>query len=282
MTTSGEAPPGSPQRQDPTARDQMAHRPIGIDPRRRPVPPGRGTPLLRRVTLAVALVLLALVGSTAATASPRLERTAAPTQSIDVPAVVAAVGPAVMRVEVTTSATQGAGTCIVLTPSGDLVTNAHVVGTATSATVIGTRDTYTARVMGKDTAADVAWLRIDRASGLRVARLGDSRAVEVGQDVVVISNGLNLPGAPSITRGIVSAVGRSAGNMTGLIQTDAAISSGSSGGAMVDDSARVMGMTYAVAVGDQTTTVENVGFVIPANRVAAALRRLGLDVSARR
>ncbi|WP_214367861.1 S1C family serine protease [Pseudonocardia sp. H11422] len=294
-TTNGRTPVGSPRRPDPNGRvpagggyrSMLAgrgRRAAGAGVRPRVVPPQRGTWVLRRVTLAVTLVLLTLAGGVTGTvASPRIERTVAPSQPIDVQAVVAAVAPAVLRVEVTTTAGgREAGTCIVLTPTGDLVTNAHVVGTATSAKVTGTRGTYTARVVAKDTRADVAWLRIDRASGLRVARLGDSRTVEVGQDVVMISNGLDLAGAPSVTRGIVSAVGRSAGAMTDLIQTDAAISSGSSGGALVDDSSRVIGMTYGVAVGDQTTIVENVGFVIPSNRVVVTLRRLGLDVSARR
>ena len=106
----------------------------------------------------------------------------------------------------------------------------------------------TARVVATDEKADVAWLRIDGATNLPVAHLAGPGTVRLGEDVVAIGNALNLEGAPSITRGVVSAVGRSTAALQGVIQTDAAISSGSSGGALVDGTGAVIGIINGVVV----------------------------------
>ncbi|NMH96379.1 trypsin-like peptidase domain-containing protein [Pseudonocardia acidicola] len=238
---------------------------------------------MRYTALVAALVLMSVIGGVSgAVGMHRLDQAAtgwtSPAGPMNVPAVVAAVQPAVMRIEVTVSAGRMAGSGIVLTPTGDLVTNAHVMQDATAARLTGLNGTYTARVVAKSPADDLAWLHIDDASGLPVARLGDSGAVRVGEDVVAIGNGLDLAGAPSVTRGIVSALGRSTDSLDGLIQTDAAISSGNSGGALVDPTGAVIGITSEAAVGNPSTTTENIGFVIPSARVVSVLRGLGLAV----
>lgn len=129
-----------------------------------------------------------------------------------------------------------------------MVTNAHVVEGASSIQVtVGSGEARTASLVGADTAADVALLHVSGVSGLTAAALGSSSNVRVGDDVVAIGNALDLSGAPTVTRGIVSAVGRSfdtgSGTMTDLIQTDAATSAANSGAALADARGQVIGIT---------------------------------------
>jgi putative serine protease PepD len=198
----------------------------------------------------------------------------APASLVD---VVAAVSPAVLRIQAGNPDTGTAGTAVVLTPTGDVVTNEHLVHGETTATLIAADGRpATARVVAADEKSDVAWLRIEGAANLPVARLAGPGTVQLGEDVVAIGNALNLEGAPSITRGVVSAVGRSTATIQGVIQTDAAISSGSSGGALVDDTGMVIGITTEALVGDPSVSVEDIAFAVPSERVTAVLGGMGL------
>ena len=191
--------------------------------------------------------------------------------------VVAAVSPAVLRIQAGNPDTGTAGTAVVLTPTGDVVTNEHLVHGETTATLLAADGRpSTARVVAADERSDVAWLRIDGAANLPVARLAGPGTVRLGEDVVAIGNALNLEGAPSITRGVVSAVGRSTATLQDVIQTDAAISSGSSGGALVDDTGMVIGITTEALVGDPSVSVEDIAFAVPSERVTAVLGGMGL------
>lgn len=193
------------------------------------------------------------------------------------PDVVAAVTPAVLRVQAGAPDTGTAGTAVVLTPTGDVVTNEHLVHGETTATLItadGRRST--ARVVAADERQDLAWLRIDGATDLPVARLAGPGTVRVGEEVVAIGNALNLDGAPSISSGVVSALGRSTATLEDVLQTDAAISSGSSGGPLVDDTGAVVGIATESLVGDPTVSVEDIAFAIPSERVTAVLGGMGL------
>jgi S1-C subfamily serine protease len=160
-----------------------------------------------------------------------------------------------------------------------VLTNAHVVAGATAIHVT-TRDggTYDARIVGADRAADVALLRLNSASGLRVAELGTSADLRVGDDVVAIGYALDMDGPPSVTRGIVSAVGRSFdtdnGRMTALIQTDAAISSGSSGGALLNARGQVIGITSMGAASTGGTSADSVNFAIPIDAAMSLVRAM--------
>src|SRR5690606_11924569 len=102
-----------------------------------------------------------------------------------------------------------------------------------------------ADLLGLDRENDLALLRVDDVDSLVPAELGSTEDVQVGDEVIAIGNALGLRGGPSVTRGIVSALGRSIdtrfGTITGLIQTDASISSGNSGGPLVDARGRVIG-----------------------------------------
>jgi len=244
-------------------------------------------PARRRAWRVAGAVLLAVllttgggvVGAWAAlTLRPPVPPPPAPTPTGLVDAV-SAVAPAMLRLQSGAPDTGTAGTALVVTPTGDIVTNEHLVHVESTATLIAPDGrSSTARVVAANEAADIAWLRIDGAQGLPVVRLAGPAAVRPGEDVVAIGNALNLDGPPSVTRGVVSAVGRSTATLTDVIQTDAAISSGSSGGALVDRSGTVVGITTEALVGDPSVSVEDIAFAIPADRVVTVLRGMGLDL----
>ena len=236
-------------------------------------------------------VLSGVVGGAVAEALDDDPPTAAPMQStptvsrqlsgatLDVAGVVAKAGPAVVGIRVAGRGGTGAGTGVVLTADGEILTNAHVVDGVSSinVTLAGESQSRPARLIGADRAADLALLRID-ATGLPVAELGTSADVAVGDDVVAIGNALALRGGPTVTRGIVSALDRTletpVGAMTGLIQTDASISSGNSGGPLVDATGKVIGINTAVASGGGGTAAENIGFAIAIDNARAVIERL--------
>lgn len=182
--------------------------------------------------------------------------------SLDVPAVLEAVGPAVADIRVRGGRGTGQGSGVVYSADGLVLTNAHVVAGATAITVTtpGDRRARTATILGRDDDRDIAVLRMDDAEGLAFARLGSSAEVRVGADVVAIGNALGLRGDPSVTRGIVSALERSIGNLAGMLQTDAAINPGNSGGPLVNAAGQVIGINTAIAA---EANAQNIGFAIP-------------------
>ena len=170
---------------------------------------------------------------------------------------------------------EGAGSGFVISEDGYVVTNSHVVGGANEIAVeFTTGDVYDAQIVGRDAAADLAVLKID-ATDLPVVDLGDSDVVGVGDAVVVIGNALGLQGSPSVTSGIVSALGRTVptpcGNLENALQTDAAINSGNSGGPVVDASGRVIGISTAIA---DPAISQNVGFAIPISQARPIIEDL--------
>jgi S1-C subfamily serine protease len=174
---------------------------------------------------------------------------------------------------------EAAGSGVVLTSDGEVLTNAHVVENASSiAVTLVNGKKYSATVVGRDTNADLALLKLQGASGLTAASLGDSSALQVGDDVVAIGNALALEGGPTVTRGIVSALNRSIqdqnGTLNHLIQTDAAISSGNSGGPLVNAQGQVVGINSAVASSSSSEQASNIGFSISINTVKSLLAGL--------
>ncbi len=157
---------------------------------------------------------------------------------------------------------EGAGTGIVLSDDGLVMTNAHVIAGSDGITV-RTFDgaTYDASLVGSEPDSDLALIRMDGAADLAPARLGVSEDLVVGEPVIAIGNALNLGGPPSVTTGIVSATNRSIdgpdGHLSDLIQTDAAINHGNSGGPLVDARGSVVGMNTAIIEDSQ-----NIGFAI--------------------
>ena len=176
------------------------------------------------------------------------------------------VDPALVDV-VATEGDQGAvaaGTGIVLTSNGTVLTNNHVIRSATSIKVtdVGNGRTYTAKVVGYDATKDVAVIQLQNASGLTTASLGDSSSVQTGDSVTALGNAGGKGGTPSVATGTVTALNQSitasdegsgvnSEQLTGLIETNADIQPGDSGGALVNSYGQVVGMDTAASSGAQ-------------------------------
>ena len=160
---------------------------------------------------------------------------------------------------------QGSGSGIIISEDGYIVTNQHVIDGATEVEVVlNTGNTYGAKIIGQDTKTDLAVLKIEPSDDdkLTAADLGDSTTVQVGELAVAIGNPMGMEFSGSVTAGIISAVNRTMtiDNRTyNLLQTDAAINAGNSGGALINQYGEVIDIN---SVKLSTTGVEGMGFVI--------------------
>ncbi|MBO4483872.1 MAG: trypsin-like peptidase domain-containing protein [Lachnospiraceae bacterium] len=177
----------------------------------------------------------------------------------------------------TTSAASGSG--FILTADGYIVTNYHVIEDASEIKVTTFDDkSYSAKLVGYDENNDLAVLKIE-ATGLQAVVLGDSDQLRVGDSVVAIGNPLGEL-TFSLTHGAVSALNRKitiSNNAMTLIQTDCAINSGNSGGALFNSYGEVIGITNAKYSGNGssgTASIDNVGFAIPINSVVNTIRAI--------
>lgn len=177
------------------------------------------------------------------------------------------------------SSGSGTGTGVVVTSDGEILTNAHVVDGATSVRVLlnGAIDPIEARVLALDMGNDLALLKVDR-TGLKPAVFATPDSIRIGDEVVAIGFALNLDGGPTVTRGIVSALNRTLvnedGALDGLIQTDAAISSGNSGGPLLNNRAQIIGINTAVFQSSGVVAANNVGFAISVSEVLPVIQEL--------
>lgn len=190
--------------------------------------------------------------------------------------IAAAVGPAVVGVENLTqirsndarsTVAQGAGSGVVIAQDGYIVTNYHVIENASTINVIlNSGERYSARIIGADADTDLAVIKIE-ATGLAYAVFGDSSSVMVGDRAIAIGNPLGTELMGTVTQGIISAVNRTVKidnkTMT-LLQTDAAINSGNSGGALLNGKGELIGINSAKMA---ASGVEGLGFAIPCNTV---------------
>jgi len=202
---------------------------------------------------------------------------ALPGPSMSVKDVLAKVEPAVVTVQQRSGGGLSNGTGVIITADGEVVTNQHVVAGRGQITVTLFNETKprNATLVGSDATNDLALLRIDGASGLPTASLGDSEAAEVGDAVIAIGNALGLVGGPTVTTGIISAKGRTLGNLDGLLQTDAAINPGNSGGPLVDTTGQVIGINTAVLRDPSGSGgAEGIGFAIAANTIKPIVEEL--------
>ncbi|MFQ6020299.1 MAG: S1C family serine protease, partial [Dehalococcoidia bacterium] len=180
---------------------------------------------------------------------------------------------------------QGVGTGFIIDEEGHIVTNNHVITLNDDQPVEDITVTlddgrkFPARIVGRDRPTDLAVLKID-AEGLTPATLGDSSQLRVGDEVVAIGNALNLPGGPTVTKGVISAKDRliqsGAISIPDAIQTDAAINPGNSGGPLVNMRGEVGGITTAVI---RASDAQGVGLVIAidtAKPIVAELMESGL------
>ena len=199
---------------------------------------------------------------------------------LDVSAIAAKVDPGVVDINTTLAGGEAAGTGMVLTPDGLVLTNNHVIDGATSVTaqVAGTSKSYSAEVLGYDASDDVALIQLKGASDLATVSTGDSSKVQVNDSVVAIGNALGKGGTPSTAEGSITATnqtitasddnGSNPETLHGAIQIDAPIQPGDSGGPLVNANGDVIGMTSAGSSNgnvfvNQTTSTE--GFAIPIN-----------------
>ena len=202
--------------------------------------------------------------------------------------IVESVGPSVVSIVVESQANtifgtvmqSGAGTGVIISGDGYILTNNHVVGNSKSATVMLDDGTVyeNVEVVGSDPLNDIAFMKIKDAKDLPTVTLGDSSTVRVGQQVVAIGNALGQY-QNTVTTGILSGVGRpvTAGsesggqqeNLVDLLQTDAAINSGNSGGPLVNMAGQVIGINTAIVA-----DANNIGFSIPINSTKGLIEGL--------
>jgi S1-C subfamily serine protease len=166
-----------------------------------------------------------------------------------------------------------AGSGITIDPSGYIVTNFHVIDGAENLTVtLPDGRTFPANVIGVDQLSDLAVIKIE-ATDLPAASFGDSDKIKIGDWVIAMGNALNLKGGPTVTLGILSAKGRTidtqSGTLYDLIQTDAAINDGNSGGPLLDLSGQVIGINSAIL-----RQAQGIGFAISSNTATPIIKSM--------
>jgi S1-C subfamily serine protease len=203
-------------------------------------------------------------------------------------AIAAAIDPCVVDVNTVISAqgVLGAGTGMVLSSTGEVLTNNHVVEGATkiTATDIGNGRVYTASVVGYDRTQDVAVIQLSGASGLTTCPMGNSSTVASGLGVVAVGNANGAGGTPTYAAGTIVATNQtitasdqvdgSTEQLSGLLETDADIVSGDSGGPLVSSSGKIIGMDTAASAGFQFQNSGTQGYAIPINRAVSVARQI--------
>jgi putative serine protease PepD len=213
---------------------------------------------------------------------------------VSIPKLVERALPTIVSIDVKGEGEEDQGTGMIISKRGLVLTNNHVIAAAVNGGTItitrsGSTQSEPATLVGTNPIDDVALIRIDNASNLPTVTFGNSNSLVTGDAVVAIGNALGLAaGTPTVTQGIVSALGRTvtAGTSTStetlenMIQTDAAINPGNSGGPLLDSSGDVVGMNTAVAgtLSDGENS-QNIGFAIPVATIESLLKSLAAGES---
>jgi S1-C subfamily serine protease len=211
---------------------------------------------------------------TAIRLTPAGPATPAAAPELTTPQIVELLRPSVVQIAVLKSGVRGVGTGVVFDTHGHVLTNWHVVSGATSIQVsFQSGEVLPASVFREDPAIDIAVVKVQQ-SNLRPALFGDSSKLSVGETVIAIGHALGLAGGPTVTRGVVSAldrtiVGAEGEELTGLVQTDAAINEGNSGGPLVNNRGEVVGINTARISGGF-----GIGFAININAARETAARL--------
>lgn len=235
---------------------------------------------------------------------PTLEQLATPTDAMKIPDIVKKMSPSVVGISCLLDQGTSTGTGIIMSEDGYIITNAHVVSGAKTISVVlpssyaetenkesdkkatetasknsddsevnADNLTYTAELVGKDSQTDIAVLKIDK-KGLTKAEFGNSSDLQVGEVSIVIGNPLGLDLANSVTAGIISATGRTLtieDRTMNLIQTDASVNNGNSGGPLINAYGQVIGITSAKV---STSVGEGLGFAIPIDEAVPIIKDL--------
>ena len=179
-----------------------------------------------------------------------------------------------------------AGTGMVVTANGEVITNNHVIAGATSitATDVGNGTTYKARVLGYDKSADVAVLQLEGASGLQTVSFGNSGSLAVGESVATIGNAGGLGGTPTARNGRVSALDQSITasdaadggeeHLSGLVELEGDVQAGDSGGPLVTSAGEVLGMDTAASSSFDFRSATDQGYAIPINTVKSVAAQI--------
>ena len=209
----------------------------------------------------------------------------------DVTAIASKVDPGLVDIDTSLGYQQeeAAGTGIVLTSNGEILTNNHVINGATtiSVTDVGNGKTYSASVVGYDRTQDIAVLQLHGASGLTTADIGDSSSAATGEDVVGIGNAGGTGGTPSAAGGTITGINKSitasdsgdgtSEQLTGLIETNADIQAGDSGGSLVNTAGKVLGIDTAASAGfsfQSEGSQASQGYAIPINQAISIAKEI--------
>jgi len=277
-----DVPPG------PSAEPVKRRGPMAVV-RNRGVQVGAGIVALVIATSATTgVVVHSLDGRSTPVVHSTVDAVAKTTSTTSVKAALAKITPSVVLIQDTIAQSGGggfgrtttaAGTGMIVSSDGLVLTNAHVVNGATNITVtLSDKSTHSATLVGIDTTADMAVIKIAGVSNLTPVTFAKSADAEVGDAVIAVGNAEALGNTPSVTTGIISAKNRtlsdSSSSLSGLLQTDAAISPGNSGGPLVDMNGNVVGMNTAVQTGSANEPAANIGFSIASDKITAALPSL--------
>ena len=308
-----EEKPQEPEQPAPTPPGQALLSPptsdaMGPPPQWMPAPPPRPASIWNRI--AAFIVLIAVVAAAAgagigwglaravnnrpvaqATTSPEAPiqqvtpgTSTSPSSTTD--AIAAKVSPAIVDINTVLGNGAAAGTGMLISSTGEILTNNHVVNGSTSITVTvqGRSQKYSAHVVGVDISQDIAVIQIDGSvSGLPTVKFADSSSLTVGETVVALGNALGRGGAPNVTSGQITALdqtitassgGSSSETLNGMIQSDAVIYEGDSGGALVNTSGQVVGMITAGQAQGFRSSASDVGFAIAANTAVGVVNRI--------
>jgi S1-C subfamily serine protease len=253
----------------------------GYAPATAPQPQPRPNRRHHRIMAGVAAVAFAAGAGGTALATGAASLPLAGGQVLSTSAIVAKTDPAVVDIvsQLKDEGAVAAGTGIVLSSSGEILTNNHVIHGATSIKVtdVGNGQSYTASVVGYDASHDIAVLQLKNASGLATATIGDSSSVKVGNKVVAVGNAGGKGGTPSVATGAVTGLNKSitaydsgdgsSEQLTGAIRTNAGIQAGDSGGPLLSTTGTVVGINTAAGTGQTTTSAATTtqAFAIPIN-----------------
>jgi serine protease Do len=169
---------------------------------------------------------------------------------------------------------EGQGSGVIIDKRGYILTNNHVIDNSARVRVtLKDGRTFVGEVTGTDPSTDLALIGVEAGADLSAAQFGDSEALKVGQIVLAVGNALGLPGAPTVSMGVISALGRPLPGTDfvpeGLIQTDASINPGNSGGPLSDLNGNVIGINTAMI-----PYAQGVGFAIPADTVKRVVEQI--------